>query len=331
MKIFVTGADGFIGSHVVERLVADGHDVTAFVYYNSFNSWGWLDHASPDVQANINVISGDIRDATNVKAAMAGNEVVIHLAALIAIPFSYDAPDLYLETNGRGTMNVLRAASDLDIHRMVHISTSEVYGSAQFVPINEAHQIVGQSPYAASKIAADQMATAFYRSFDLPVITIRPFNTYGPRQSARAIIPTIITQLHADPSCLRLGALSPTRDLSYISDTVGGILAAAYSDKGTGETVNLGSGFEIGVGDLALLIAEIMGVQPEIISEEKRRRPEKSEVERLWSDNSKAREIMDWAPEFGDLVGLKMGLERTVEWFSEPNNLTMYRPGQYNI
>ena len=330
-SILVTGADGFIGSHLTEELVRQGHSVRAFVYYNSFNSWGWLDRCSPEVKGKFEVFSGDIRDPHGVREAMKGCEAVIHLAALIAIPFSYHSPDTYVDTNMKGTLNVLQAARDLGVKRVIHTSTSEVYGTAQFVPITEDHPLQGQSPYSATKIAADHLAFSFYSSFDLPVVILRPFNTYGPRQSARAVIPTIITQIANGQKEIKLGAISPTRDFNYVKDTVDGFVATLNSKNGLGEVINLGSNFEISIKETAELIAEIMGVTISIAQDGDRLRPANSEVERLWADNSKAKEILNWKPRFAGRDGLKSGLEETIAWFSQPENLSGYKSGIYNL
>ncbi|WP_276526308.1 NAD-dependent 4,6-dehydratase LegB [Ectothiorhodosinus mongolicus] len=327
----VTGADGFIGSHLTEALVRAGHEVKAFVLYNSFNSWGWLDHCSPDVKGKFEVFAGDIRDPYGVKEAMKGCHAALHLAALIAIPYSYHSPDTYVDTNIKGTLNVLQAARELGVRRVVHTSTSEVYGTAQFVPITEAHPLQGQSPYSATKIAADQLAHAFYASFDLPVVIARPFNTYGPRQSARAVIPTIITQIASGTRQIKLGAVSPTRDFNYVKDTVAGFIVALNSEAGCGEVINFGSNFEISIGDTAQLIAEAMGIEIEIITEETRLRPGNSEVERLWADNNKARELFGWSPQYAGRDGFKRGLAETAEWFVNPENLRGYKADIYNI
>jgi dTDP-glucose 4,6-dehydratase len=330
-KVLVTGADGFIGSHLTEALVRQGFKVRAFVYYNSFNSWGWLDHCGEDVKGQFEVFAGDIRDPYGVKNAMNGCDAVLHLAALIGIPFSYHSPSTYVETNINGTLNVLQAARDLDVSRIIHTSTSEVYGTAQFVPITEKHPLQGQSPYSASKIAADQLAYSFYSSFDLPVITLRPFNTYGPRQSARAVIPTIITQIANKSSTIKLGATKPTRDFSFVEDTASGFISALKSEKGVGETINLGSNFEVSIEDTVKLIAEIMGVPVEISTDEGRLRPENSEVERLWADNSKALEILGWRPSYAGLNGFREGLSKSIDWFTQPENLKLYKSGVYNL
>jgi NAD dependent epimerase/dehydratase len=330
-QVLVTGADGFIGSHLTEALVRQGFKVRALVYYNAFNSWGWLDHCGEDIKGHFEVFAGDIRDPHGVKSAMAGCEAVLHLAALIGIPFSYHSPSTYVETNINGTLNVLQAARDLDVSRIIHTSTSEVYGTAQFVPITEKHPLQGQSPYSASKIAADQLAYSFYSSFNLPVITIRPFNTYGPRQSARAVIPTIITQIANKTNTIKLGATNPTRDFSFIEDTVSGFISALKSENGIGQTINLGSNFEVSIEDTAKLIADLMGASIEISTDEERLRPENSEVERLWADNSKAIEILGWKPSYAGLNGFKEGLAKSIDWFTKPENLKLYKSGIYNL
>jgi NAD dependent epimerase/dehydratase len=330
-KILVTGADGFIGSHLTEHLVRAGLDVRAFVYYNSFNSWGWLDEADDQVKQSLDVFAGDIRDPHGVRTAMQGCDVVLHLAALIAIPYSYHSPDTYVDTNIKGTLNVVQAARALGVQRVVHTSTSEVYGTARFVPITEAHPLQGQSPYSASKIGADQMALSFQASFDTPVAVIRPFNTYGPRQSARAVIPTIITQIAAGQREIKLGAVHPTRDFNYVRDTVRGFLAVAECDAAIGQVVNIGSNYEISVGDTARLIAELMGRDVAFTSDEQRLRPAGSEVERLWADNTLARTLTGWTPEFPGVEGLRLGLRETISWFGEPDNLRRYKAGLYNI
>lgn len=329
-KFLVTGADGFIGSHLTETLIRQGHDVKAFVFYNSFNSWGWLDHADSDIRRNLDVFAGDIRDPHGVKEAMKGCDIVLHLAALIAIPYSYHSPDSYVDTNVKGTLNVLQAARELGGVKVIHTSTSEVYGTARFVPITEEHPLQGQSPYSATKIGADQLAYSFFTSFGLPVTIVRPFNTYGPRQSARAVIPSIIGQLAAGAKCIKLGATSPTRDFNYVQDTVGGFMLAAATDAGIGEVVNLGSNYEISIGETACMIAEVMGQEIEIQTDEARLRPANSEVERLWADNAKAKQLFGWTPEFGDSAGFKRGLALTAEWFSDPKNLAMYKTDRYN-
>lgn len=330
-SILVTGADGFIGSHLTEELVRQGYKVRAFVLYNSFNSWGWLDTAPKEIRDNLEVFAGDIRDPHGVKEAMKGCDVVLHLAALIAIPYSYHSPYTYVDTNVKGTLNILQAARELGVQRVIHTSTSEVYGTARFVPITEDHPLQGQSPYSASKIGADQMAFSFYASFNLPVTIIRPFNTYGPRQSSRAVIPTIITQIANGQREIKLGSTSPTRDFNYVMDTVAGLIAAAESDNGFGEVINLGSNYEISVGDTVQLISDVMGKEIEIITDNARLRPENSEVERLWADNTKANKLLNWKPEYGGLEGFRRGLAETVNWFSKPENLKSYKANIYNI
>jgi len=330
-KILITGADGFIGSHLTEALVRQGYEVRAFVLYNSFGSWGWLDHASDEIKSAIDVFSGDIRDPHGVRAAMQGCDAVLHLAALIAIPYSYHSPDTYIDTNVKGTLNVLQAARELGVSRLIHTSTSEVYGTARFVPITEEHPLQGQSPYSASKIAADQLAYSFYASFELPVVIARPFNTYGPRQSARAVIPTIITQIASGIRQLKLGAIHPTRDFNFVADTVAAFISTLKGDGGLGEVVNFGSNYEISIGDTVRTIAEVMGVEVEIEADTVRLRPSKSEVERLWADNKKAKELFGWSPVYGGLDGFRKGLVETVQWFSDPVNLAAYKSGRYNI
>lgn len=330
-KVLVTGADGFIGSHLTEALVRSGYDVRAFVLYNSFNSWGWLDQVADDVKGKFEVFAGDIRDPHGVRKAMEGCDAVLHLAALIAIPYSYHSPDTYIDTNVKGTLNIVQAAKELGVSRVVHTSTSEVYGTARFVPMTEEHPLQGQSPYSASKIGADQIAMSFYTSFTTPVVVLRPFNTYGPRQSARAVIPTIITQIANGVRDIKLGAIHPTRDFNFVSDTVRGFIAAMNAEKAVGEVINVGSSFEISVGDTAKAIADVMGAEINIITEDQRLRPEKSEVERLFADNKKAKELMGWQPEFGGLDGFKRGLKQTVEWFNDPKNLSNYKSNIYNL
>jgi NAD dependent epimerase/dehydratase len=329
-KILVTGADGFIGSHLVEELVSRGYDVRAFVFYNSFNSWGWLDETAPPIRKEIDVFSGDIRDPNGVRQAMRGCDVVFHLAALIAIPYSYHSPDTYVDTNIKGTLHVVQAAKELGIERVVHTSTSEVYGSARVVPITEEHRLQGQSPYSASKIGADQIAQSFWRSFGTPVSIIRPFNTYGPRQSARAVIPTIITQLAIGQKVISLGAQHPTRDFNYVADTVRGFIAVAESEAAVGEVINIGTGFEISIKDLARCIAEVMGVEASVVSDEQRMRPELSEVDRLLASNEKALRLTGWRPSVGGIEGLRSGLSKTIAWFSDPANLARYKVDRFN-
>ena len=331
MKVLVTGADGFIGSHLAEELVRRGYNVRAFVYYNSFNSWGWLDHAPRDVKENLDVFAGDVRDPHGVKTAMKGCDIVLHLAALIGIPYSYHSPDTYVDTNVKGTLHVVQAARELEVAKVVHTSTSEVYGTAQFVPITEEHPLQGQSPYSASKIGADQIAMSFYMSFNTPVAIIRPFNTYGPRQSARAILPTIITQIAAGDRRLKLGALHPTRDFSYIKDTVRGFIAVAEAESTVGKVINVGSNYEVSIGDSVRIIAELMGTTVEIETEATRLRPERSEIKRLCADNTKARELAGWVPEYGGLEGFRRGLRETIAWYRDPQNLLHYKPNIYNL
>lgn len=330
MKILVTGADGFIGSHVVETLVKSGHDVRAFVLYNSFNSWGWLDESDISIRESIDVFAGDIRDPHGVDKAVENQEVVLNLAALIAIPYSYHSPDTYIDTNIKGTLNVLQAARRHGVKRVVQTSTSEVYGTAQYIPIDEVHPLHPQSPYAATKVGADQLALSFHASFDLPVGILRPFNTYGPRQSARAVIPTIISQL-ANKSKVKLGSLSPTRDFSFVQDTANGFLAAAQSDAIVGKTINLGSGFEISIKETAETIAKLMNTKLELVDDEQRIRPENSEVERLHASIEKAKILLGWQPELKGLAGFETGLEKTIEWFSNPKNLSRYKADRYNL
>lgn len=330
-RILVTGADGFIGSHLVETLVREGHRVRAFVFYNSFNSLGWLDHASPNIARNFEVIAGDIRDPHGVREAMRGCGVVMHLAALIGIPFSYHSPDAYVETNVRGTLNILQSARDLNVERVICTSTSEVYGTARFVPITEDHPLNAQSPYAATKIAADQLALAFYQSFDLPVAILRPFNTYGPRQSARAVIPTIIGQIRAGCRKLKLGALHPTRDFTFVSDTVRGFIGLAGCDDAIGQITNIGSGFEISIGEVAALITKLMAADVEVVSDPGRVRPANSEVERLLAATTKAERLFCWKPEFAGCDGFSRGLTKTIEWFCDPANRVYHDATKYNI
>jgi len=330
VKILVTGADGFIGSHVVETLVKSGHDVRAFVLYNSFNSWGWLDESEKTIRDSIDIFAGDIRDPHGVDKAVEKQEVILNLAALIAIPYSYHSPDTYIDTNIKGTLNILQAARRHGVKRVVQTSTSEVYGTAQYIPIDEAHPLHPQSPYAATKVGADQLALSFHASFDVPVGILRPFNTYGPRQSARAVIPTIISQL-ANKSKVKLGSLSPTRDFSFVQDTANGFLAAAQSDAIVGQTINLGSGFEISIKETAETIAKLMNTKLELVDDEQRVRPENSEVERLHASIEKAKTLLGWQPELNGLAGFETGLKKTIEWFSNPKNLSRYKADRYNL
>lgn len=330
-KILVTGADGFIGSHLTEALVRAGYETRAFVMYNSRNSWGWLDRPASDVNGNFEVVAGDIRDPYGVANAMKDCDAVLHLAALIAIPYSYHSPDSFVATNVSGTLNVLQAARRLGTERVISTSTSETYGTAQFVPITEEHPVNCQSPYAATKVAADQLALSFQKSFGTPVAVLRPFNTYGPRQSARAVISTIISQIAAGERKIKLGALSPTRDFTFVHDTAQGFIKAMECDACVGEATNIGSGFEISIKDTAALIAEVMGVEIEILSDEERVRPADSEVERLYAGVDKARRLFKWAPEHGGLDGFAKGIAKTAEWFQDPINLAAYKTGQYNV
>jgi NAD dependent epimerase/dehydratase len=330
VKILVTGADGFIGSHVVETLVKSGHDVRAFVLYNSFNSWGWLDESDKSIRDSIDIFAGDIRDPHGVDKAVENQEVILNLAALIAIPYSYHSPDTYIDTNIKGTLNILQAARRHGVKRVIQTSTSEVYGTAQYIPIDEVHPLHPQSPYAATKVGADQLALSFHASFDVPVGVLRPFNTYGPRQSARAVIPTIISQL-ANNSRVKLGSLSPTRDFSYVQDTANGFLAAAQSDAIVGQTINLGSGFEISIKETAERIAKLMNAKLDLVDDGQRVRPEKSEVERLHASIEKAKTLLGWQPELKGLAGFEIGLKKTIEWFSDPKNLSRYKADRYNL
>ncbi len=326
-KVLVTGADGFIGSHLVESLLEEGCKVRAFVYYNSFNSWGRLDSLPKNKLKKIEVFAGDVRDPNGVRNAIKGIDVVFHLAALIGIPFSYHSPDSYIDTNIRGTLNVLQAARDEGIQKILVTSTSEVYGTAQYVPIDERHPRQGQSPYSATKIGADSIAESFYRSFNLPVTIVRPFNTYGPRQSARAVIPTIITQLLSGAREIKLGALHPTRDLVYVKDTVKGFIEIAKSDKTIGEEINIATQKEISVGDLANKLIMMINPDVRIISDKIRLRPAKSEVERLLGSNKKLKKLTAWKQAFS----LDVGLKETVEWFKNKENMMFYKPDIYNV
>tara|TARA_Y100001968_G_C19451760_1_gene769166 strand:- start:7379 stop:8398 length:1020 start_codon:yes stop_codon:yes gene_type:complete len=330
-KVLVTGADGFIGSHLVESLLKAGYSVRAFCLYNSHGSWGWLDNLNDSTKKNIEVILGDIRDPLCVRRAVKGCDIVFHLAALISIPYSYNAPSSYLETNVHGTLNIVQAAKDFEVSRVVHTSTSETYGSAQYVPINEKHPLVAQSPYAASKIGADQIALSFWHSFNTPLTILRPFNTYGPRQSSRAVIPTIITQIASGKRKINLGALSPTRDFNFISDTCSAFLAVSNSDAAIGKVINSASNFEISIGDTASLIAEVMNVEIEIINEEVRYRPKSSEVNRLFGDNTLLKKLTEWEPKFNGKEGFRKGLKLTSDWFIDPINLNYYKTNLYML
>lgn len=326
-KILVTGADGFIGSHLVEALLNKGCDVRAFVYYNSFNSWGWLDTLPTDKLKNLDVFSGDIRDPNGVSTAMKGCDVVFHLAALIAIPFSYHSPDSYVDTNIKGTLNVLQAARQHNTERVLITSTSEVYGTAQYAPIDEKHPFQGQSPYSATKIGADRLAESFFRSFDTPIVIVRPFNTYGPRQSARAVIPTVITQLLSGSETIKLGSLSPTRDFNYVKDTAQGFIALAEADTAIGQEVNIAMGEEHSIKSIADILISVINPNAQIISAEDRMRPDASEVFRLIGDNQKIKSLTNWAPQFN----MESGLRDTVEWFRQPENLARYKAWLYNV
>lgn len=325
MKVLVTGADGFIGSHLTEILLEQGYDVKAFTYYNSFNTWGWLDTLPKQKLDQIEIFAGDIRDPNGVYEAMKGVDQVFHLAALIAIPFSYHSPDSYVDTNIKGTLNVLQAANKHQTSRVLVTSTSEVYGTALYVPIDEKHPYQGQSPYSATKIGADRLAESFYRSFDMPITIVRPFNTYGPRQSARAIIPTVISQLLAGKEEIRLGALSPTRDFNYVKDTANGFIAIAKSEKTVGEEINIATQQEISIGELANEIIMQINPRAQIICEEERLRPEKSEVNRLLGSNTKIKNLTNWSPQYN----LKEGIQETIEWMKQ--NLNAYKTDIYNI
>ena len=326
-KVLVTGADGFIGSHLVEALLKAGYQVKAFVYYNSFNSWGWLDTFPEEKIKNIEIFAGDIRDPHGVRQAMQGCDVVFHLAALIAIPFSYHSPDSYVDTNIKGTLNVLQAARDTGCNRVLITSTSEIYGTAQYVPIDEQHPCQGQSPYSATKIGADRIAESFYRSFNTPVTIVRPFNTYGPRQSARAVIPTIITQLLAGSTEIKLGSIHPTRDFNYVKDTADGFIAIAETQATIGEEINIASQREISIGEIAREIIDQINPEARIVSEDSRKRPEKSEVERLLGSNEKIRRLTGWQPEYK----LPQGIRETIEWFRDEGNLRRYKWNVYNV
>ena len=330
-RILVTGADGFIGSHLVEELVRAGRNVRAFVLYNSFDHWGWLNSVPADIKDSIDVVAGDVRDRKCVDEAMDGCSSVLHLAALIGIPYSYRAAQSYVDVNVHGTLNIVEAARSRGLEKVVVTSTSETYGTAQFVPITEEHPLVGQSPYAATKIAADQLALSYHKSFGVPVAVARPFNTYGPRQSARAVIPTIVTQIASGARRIKLGALHPTRDLTFVADTARGLIAVHDSEASVGEVINLGTGFEIAIGDLARLIAEVMGVTIEIECETERLRPTASEVERLCADTAKAGRLLGWQARFRDLDGLRQGLAVTAQWFDDPANRARYRAGRYTV
>lgn len=326
-NVLITGADGFIGSHLTEYLVDSGYNVRAFVYYNSFNSYGWLDSIPAETKSKIEFFAGDIRDPNGVREAMKGVDIVFHLAALIAIPFSYHSPDSYIDTNVKGTLNIIQAARDNQVSRVLVTSTSEVYGTAQFVPITELHPKQPQSPYSASKIGADAIADSFYRSFDLPLTIVRPFNTFGPRQSARAVIPTIISQLLNGAEEIKLGDITPTRDLLFVKDTVNGFLKIAECNKLIGHEVNIATQSEITVGDLAQLLINQINPKAKIVSDSVRLRPEKSEVFRLFGSNEKLKSFTNWEQNYS----LEAGLAETIEWFSKKENLQQYKSDIYNV
>lgn len=326
-KVLVTGADGFIGSHLVDHLLDCGYNVKAFVLYNSFNSYGWLDNLPKEKQNQIEFFSGDVRDPNGVRVAMEGCDIVFHLAALIAIPYSYHSPDNYVDVNIKGTLNILQAAKMLNIERILVTSTSEVYGTAQYIPIDEKHPFQGQSPYSATKIGADRIAESFHKSFEMPVTIVRPFNTYGPRQSARAIIPTIITQLLNGENEIKLGDITPTRDLLFVKDTVMGFESISRSEKTIGEEINIATQSEISIGDLANELIKQINPEAKIIQEGQRMRPEKSEVRRLFGSNEKLQKLTDWKVTYS----LAEGLKETIEWFSKKENLSQYKHDIYNI
>ncbi len=326
-KVLVTGADGFIGSHLVEHLIEEGCHVKAFVYYNSFNSWGWLDSLPKNILDQIEIFSGDIRDPNGVRTAMKGCEIVFHLAALIAIPYSYHSPDNYVDTNIKGTLNILQAARDMGLEKILVTSTSEVYGTALYVPIDEKHPRQGQSPYSATKIGADSIAESFYRSFNIPVTIVRPFNTFGPRQSARAVIPTIITQLLNGMQTINLGSLHPTRDFTFVKDTVRGFSEIAKSDGTIGEEINIATMDEISIGQLASMLVEKINPSATIVSDDKRLRPDKSEVERLLGSNEKITKLTSWKPEYT----FENALDLTIDWFKVESNLKNYKSHLYNV
>lgn len=323
--VLITGADGFIGSHLTERLVKEGAKVKALSQYNSFNNWGWLEDV--DCKNDIEVLCGDVRDPNYMREITKGVDMIFHLAALIAIPYSYIAPDSYIDTNIKGTLNVCQAARDNNVSKTIITSTSEVYGTARYVPIDEKHPKQPQSPYSATKIGADAIAKSFFNAFDLPVTIARPFNTYGPRQSARAIIPTIITQIASGKKEIKLGDLTPTRDFNYVKDTCSGFVALAKCDKTNGEEINIGSNYEISMGDTLNLIKEIMNSDVKFVQDKQRLRPKNSEVNRLWCDNTKIKELTDFKPEYD----IKRGLEETIKWFSNPENLKKYKAEIYNV
>lgn len=330
-KVLVTGACGFIGSHLVEELVRRGADVKAFIFYNSFGSWGWLDRCADDVSGKFEVFMGDIRDPNGVREAVAGCDTIFHLAALIGIPYSYHSPDMYIDTNIKGTLNVMQAARASQVRRVVHTSTSEVYGSAQYVPIDELHPLVGQSPYSASKIGADQLALSFHKSFETPLTIMRPFNTYGPRQSARAVIPTVITQIQKGARTIKLGNLDTTRDFSFVLDTVAAFIALAETEDALGEVVNFGSGFEISIKDTVEIISDLLNSNVKISVDVERVRPKDSEVERLFAGTKKIENLVEWRPAYAGLDGFKRGLKEVIDWYSVSDNSINIKSDIYNI
>jgi len=330
-KILITGAEGFIGSHLTERLVKLGYNVKAFTLYNSFNSKGWLDHCNKDIKKEFEIFRGDVRDVGSVKAAAKNCDIIVHLAALIGIPYSYYSPQSYVETNIKGTQNILEAAKDFNIEKVIHTSTSEVYGTAKFVPITEEHPLQAQSPYSASKIGADHIAKAYYSSYKLPVTILRPFNTYGPRQSIRAVIPTIIFQILKGKKFINLGSLNPKRDFSFIDDTVEAFVKAIKSPRKHGDIINIGSNFEISIKDTVLKISELMGKKISVKIDKKRLRPKTSEVNRLLASNKKAKKLIKWKPKYSGQAGFKKGLLKTIEWFSQPKNLSIYKEDSFSL
>lgn len=331
-KIFVTGADGFIGSHLTEKLVGLGYNIKALVQYNSFNNHGWLDSCRKDIKDQFEIVSGDIRDFSQINKLIKNCDVVFHLASLIGIPYSYNAPQSYVDTNITGTLNIIQSSLEAEVSKVIHTSTSEVYGTAEFVPITEEHPLKGQSPYSASKIAADQLALSYYHSFQLPLAICRPFNTYGPRQSLRAVIPTIIAQLLNNNISINLGDLSTTRDFNYIDDTVDGFIASMKSEKNLGQAVNIGSNFEVSIEKTAELIANFFDIKLNIIMDKSRIRPKRSEVKRLWAENRKAFELLDWKPNYSGIEGLEKGLKKTIEWFKKNDNIKNYKNlNSYNV
>ncbi|OVE81672.1 NAD-dependent dehydratase [bacterium K02(2017)] len=330
-KILVTGSEGFFGSHLTEALVKAGHNVKAFVLYNSFNSWGWLDQLPPDVLKEIEIFTGDVRDAHCVKKAMTDCDVVYHLAALIGIPYSYNAPASYIDTNVNGTLNIVQAAKDLGTSQVIHTSTSEVYGTAQYVPINESHPLQGQSPYSASKIGADAIALSYFNSFDTPVTILRPFNIYGPRQSARAVLPTIILQIANGLEKIVLGDDSTSRDFNFVADTVAAYMAALKLNNIAGETINVSSNYEVTIKDSVGYISQLMNKNITIVTDKSKMRPQKSEVRQLLGDNTLAKKLLNWEPNYSGVDGFKRGLEKTISWYKNPTNIKNFKAEIYNI